>query len=104
MRPAFTPPAMRANRHRRRQRVRRGWAAELVAAPQHEESQFRAGLSVIGALHPREATRLLQQRRRAVEAELERRRAVQHQLTGVLPRLFMIEDEYELAMREAELR
>jgi DNA-binding PadR family transcriptional regulator len=80
------------------------WAAELVAAPQHEESQFRAGLSVMGALHPREATRLLQQRRRAVEAELERRRAVQHQLSAVLPRLFLIEDEYELAMREAELR
>jgi hypothetical protein len=55
-------------------------------------------------LHPDEARDLLDQRRRALEADLQRRRAIQRELAPVIPRLFMVEDEYELALREAELR
>lgn len=80
------------------------WATELVATPRPEASQFRAGLSVLGVLHPQEAIRTLRHRRQALEADLARGRALQQQLAPVLPRLFLVEDEYELAMREAELR
>ena len=38
------------------------WARELVSTPMAEHPRFRAGLSVLAALHPDEATDLLRQR------------------------------------------
>jgi DNA-binding PadR family transcriptional regulator len=80
----------------------RDWARELVATPQSEHPHFKAGLSVFSALAPAEAVAALRER----VAELERLVAAQRALLAKhadVPRLFLVEDEYELAVREAEL-
>jgi len=79
----------------------REWLRELVAVPQPEASRFEAALSVAGVLHPDEVTELLGQRVAALDAESERDRALLAEASHV-PRLFLIEAEYALAMREAE--
>ncbi|MEV4103200.1 PadR family transcriptional regulator [Nonomuraea sp. NPDC049649] len=78
------------------------WERELIATPVTEQSRFKAALSVLGVLPPDEAARLLRLRLRALEEHLTGLRgALDAHLTGV-PRLFLLEDEYELAQREAE--
>jgi DNA-binding PadR family transcriptional regulator len=80
----------------------RDWTRELVAVPQPELPRFKAGLSVLVVLSPDEAVHALRERL----AELERVVAGQRaSLAGHadVPRLFLIEDEYELALREAEV-
>ncbi|GAA3601281.1 PadR family transcriptional regulator [Nonomuraea rosea] len=78
------------------------WARELVSTPVKEQPRFRAGLSVLAVLHPDEARGLLRQRLDAVEAAIE---AARDTLAGHLrevPRLFLVEAEYDLALQEAE--
>ncbi|MFD5321207.1 PadR family transcriptional regulator [Streptomyces sp. NPDC127098] len=78
------------------------WVRELVSTPQPEPRRFTAGLSVLAALSPEEATALLRQRLALLERECAaRRESLTHDLQTV-PRLFLIEDEYELATHEAE--
>ncbi|SBT46042.1 PadR family transcriptional regulator [Micromonospora auratinigra] len=78
------------------------WARDLVAAPVTEESSFRAGLSVLAALHPDEAVALLQARLALVEDGVRRDRAALAGHAAQVPRLFLIENEYDLTIREAE--
>ena len=80
----------------------RDWARELVATPQPEHPRFKAGLSVLAALTPDEAVAAL----RARIVELERMIAAQRASLAEhadVPRLFLVEDSYELTVREAEL-
>ena len=81
------------------------WLRELLSEPAKEYTQFAAGLTFLPALPPEEAVELLDERVRRLEAEIEEMRA---HLDGVmeqgLPRLFLIESEHELILREAELR
>lgn len=78
------------------------WTRELVATPVREPGKFTAALSVLGALEPAEATALLRARLETLRAEIAGRRAELDRERADLPRLFLIEGEYELAMREAE--
>ncbi|BBH67785.1 PadR family transcriptional regulator [Actinoplanes sp. OR16] len=78
------------------------WIRELLSAAEREHPRFRAGLSVMSALAPDEVTGLLQQRL----AELEQRisaldETLAHEAEKV-PRLFLIEAEYDRAMLTAE--
>lgn len=80
------------------------WLAELLSVPVKEYTQFEAALSLMPALPPEEVTALLRDRVRRLELELHQLRAV----GGIMaergiPRLFGIESEYWLALREAEL-
>lgn len=77
------------------------WARELVATPQPEHPKFKAGLSVLAVLGPDEAVTLLSQRLTALEQATAATRAQLANYPNV-PRLFLVEDEYELAMRDAE--
>jgi DNA-binding PadR family transcriptional regulator len=81
------------------------WLRELLSEPAKEYTQFAAGLTFLPALPPEEAVELLDERVRRLEEEIEEKRAL---LDGVmeqgLPRLFLIESEHELILREAELR
>jgi DNA-binding PadR family transcriptional regulator len=79
------------------------WMAELVAVPVKEYPQFEAALSELPVLSPGRALELLRERVRALEQAIADERAELAELTW-LPRLFMLEAEYHLAMREAELR
>jgi DNA-binding PadR family transcriptional regulator len=76
------------------------WVRELIAVPEREVPRFEAGLSVLGALGPDEVAELLRGRL----AMLERRIADDQDALAKtdVPRLFLIEEEYDLAIRRAE--
>src|SRR5919107_6108521 len=82
------------------------WLRELLRQPVKEYTQFAAGLSFLAALPPEEAVALLTERVRRLERENGEMRSrldtVMEQLN--LPRLFVVEAEHELMLREAELR
>ena len=82
-----------------------GWLRELLSVPAKEYTQFAAGLSFLPALPPDEATELLDGRVRRLEEEVgEMRSVLDSVMVEGLPRLFLIESEHELILREAELR
>jgi DNA-binding PadR family transcriptional regulator len=80
------------------------WLSELVAVPVKEYLQYEAALSMLHGLPPDEATPLLRQRCEALELQLDQ---IEARFQGAekrgLPRLFVIEDEYQLALLRAEL-
>ncbi|MGS2617563.1 PadR family transcriptional regulator [Micromonospora sp. LZ34] len=78
------------------------WARELVSTPVPEQSRFRAGLSVLAALHPDEAAALLRQRLDLLDDTIRAGRAALEEHLRHVPRLFLVESEYDLAIREAE--
>jgi DNA-binding PadR family transcriptional regulator len=79
------------------------WVRELVSTPRTEQRAFTAGLSVLSALPPAEVLALLRERVEHLQAELAERRAEFEREARAVPRLFLIEDDYELAVLEAEL-
>jgi DNA-binding PadR family transcriptional regulator len=78
------------------------WMAELIAVPVKEYPQFEAALAELPVLPPARALELLRDRASALEQAIAE---VREELAGLtwLPRLFMLEAEYHLAMQEAEL-
>ena len=80
----------------------RDWTHELVATASPEHPRFRAGLSVLAVLGPDEAASALRTRVTQLERAVAVHRAGLDAHDDV-PRLFLVEVEYELAMREAEL-
>lgn len=82
----------------------RDWMRDLVRKPAKEYPQFEAAISLLGVLPPDEAVDLLDERAARLEEAIGglRRLLAKHAAQG-LPRLFMMESEYELAMFEAEL-
>ncbi|PXY19132.1 PadR family transcriptional regulator [Prauserella muralis] len=80
------------------------WARELVSTPARDQSSFRAGLSVLAGLSPDEATELLRQRLDALRGENAALRESLERHRKDVPRLFLVEDEYQLAISEAEER
>jgi DNA-binding PadR family transcriptional regulator len=80
------------------------WVSELLSTPAKEFTRFEAGLSLAGVLPPEDVAALLTQRCGALELEIaQMRSALQFVQQQGLKRLFVIESEYVLAMREAEL-
>jgi DNA-binding PadR family transcriptional regulator len=81
------------------------WLRELLREPVKEYTQFAAGLSFLPGLPPEEAVALLKERVRRLEAETTEMRsrldAAMEEYN--LPRLFLVESEHELMLREAEL-
>jgi DNA-binding PadR family transcriptional regulator len=78
------------------------WVRELLRAPEPETSRFEAGLSVLGALGPGEVTQLLGERLSLLDNQIQQRRTRLADELQWLPRLFLLESEYELRAREAE--
>jgi len=78
------------------------WVRELVGEPQPEHPRFKAGLSVAAVLGPEELAALLRHRLTALEEGSAARRRAAEGYAGQVPRLFLLEGEFELAMREAE--
>jgi DNA-binding PadR family transcriptional regulator len=78
------------------------WVRELISTPQPEHPKFTAGLSVVTVLPPQEAMGLLRQRLASLHEEIADRRDSLATHAANVPRIFLIETEYELAMREAE--
>lgn len=79
------------------------WTRELVAVPEPEQHRFVAGLSILSVLPPDEVIELLGQRIDALGHTIDGVRAELDKLAAIkLPRLFIIESEFGLAMLEAE--
>src|SRR6266516_457224 len=79
------------------------WLRELVAEPQQEYPHFVAALSLIAALPPSEVLTLLRRRlTRLAEQRAEIRAIVDDTLAQGVPELFLIEEEYRLALLDAE--
>jgi DNA-binding PadR family transcriptional regulator len=81
----------------------RAWLTELLSQPQYEYPAFAAALSLVAVLPPDEVTGLLRTRlghimSATAEIRSQRDAAV---ATGVHP-VFLIEDDYRIALLEAE--
>lgn len=79
------------------------WVRELIGTPEREQPRFEAGLSVLGVLSPAEAIALLRTRRDALQSQVDGQRAALAATAEDVPRIFLVEDEYDLALRSAEL-
>ena len=81
------------------------WLRELLREPVKEYTQFAAGLSYLPGLPPEEAMALLEERVGRLEAETAEMssRLDYAREKYNLPRLFVVESEHELMLREAEL-
>jgi DNA-binding PadR family transcriptional regulator len=80
------------------------WLRELLREPAKEYTQFAAGLTFLAALPPSEALALLKERTRLLEEEVgEMRSRLDAVMESGLSRLFIVENEHELVLREAEL-
>jgi len=80
------------------------WLAELLGTPVREYSQLEAGLAYLPGLSPSRVVELLEQRGAALQATVAELEAVHASPElKALPRLFLVESEYRLAMLKAEL-
>lgn len=78
------------------------WMSELVAVPVKEYPRFEAALAELAVLAPDRVLTLLRERVSAIEQAIDAERAELASFPW-LPRLFVLEAEYHLAMAEAEL-
>jgi DNA-binding PadR family transcriptional regulator len=77
------------------------WVRELIEVPEPEHRRLEAGLSVLGALGPDETAELLRRRLDALERRIADEHAALDAETEV-PRVFLLEAEYALAIVQAE--
>src|SRR5580698_1194620 len=78
------------------------WTRELLSTPEPEHPRFAAGLSVQMILSPDEVIALLRARLGRLEESIAARRAAITEHLKEIPRLFLVEDEFAVAMVEAE--
>jgi len=78
------------------------WLRELVGEPEREYTRFEAGLSDGGILGPDEMIALLRHRLQVLDAQNEGLAAELAKVGEQVPRLFLIETEYHLTVRQAE--
>jgi DNA-binding PadR family transcriptional regulator len=80
----------------------RDWVRELLGTPEREYTSFEAALGEGGLLAPDEMAGLLRQRLAALAASIAAEEKSLATVAQHVPRLFLIESEYYLAMRRAE--
>ncbi|MFD1658031.1 PadR family transcriptional regulator [Streptomyces caeni] len=78
------------------------WLSDLLAVPAREFPVFEAALSLIAVLHPDEVARLLRERLAGLEVGAAGLRGGLEKLYETLPRLVLIESEYQLHMIDAQ--
>ena len=78
------------------------WLRELLSVPEREYTRFEAALGDSAVLPPDELIDLLQQRLKTLDGAIAGHQAELGALTNQIPRLFLIESEYHLALRRAE--
>ncbi len=81
----------------------RAWLAELLSQPRHEYPAFAAALSLVVVLPPDKVTGLLRTRlARIVSATAEVRAQRDAAVASGVHPVFLIEDDYRIALLEAE--
>jgi DNA-binding PadR family transcriptional regulator len=84
-------------------REARDWLSELISEPEHEYPHFVTALSLIAALPPAEVVPLLRTRLEALAGQrAEIQGMIDSSLAQGVPRLFLVEEEYRLALLDAE--
>ncbi|MET9907799.1 PadR family transcriptional regulator [Streptomyces sp. NPDC006476] len=78
------------------------WLSDLLAVPAKEFPIFETALSFLAVLPPDEVARLLKERLKNLEVEAVSGRAALAKLYETLPRLFLVEVEYQVHMVEAQ--
>ncbi|MCX4785640.1 MULTISPECIES: PadR family transcriptional regulator [unclassified Streptomyces] len=79
------------------------WLSDLLAVPAAEYPVFETALSLLPVLPPEEVAELMETREAALEIQAAALRGVLGQLGDKLPRLFVVETEYQLHMIDAQL-
>jgi DNA-binding PadR family transcriptional regulator len=80
------------------------WMTEWIGVPEKEYTRFEAALSLLPTLPPEDVAALLKDRVARLEITAHQMRSMRDFATKEgLPRLFVVEGEYELALLEAEL-
>jgi DNA-binding PadR family transcriptional regulator len=80
------------------------WLSELVEVPRHEYPHFVAALSLIAALPPSRVVELLGKRLHWLgQQRAETRDLIDSTLAGGLHPLFLVEEDYRLALLDAEI-
>ncbi|WP_046470079.1 PadR family transcriptional regulator [Allosalinactinospora lopnorensis] len=86
-------------------RTLRTWLRTMLSAPAREFPEFPVALASLPMLPPQEVAGLLEQRAAALEDSLAELDAGAETAARIgLPRLFVVEDEYQRAITAAELR
>jgi DNA-binding PadR family transcriptional regulator len=81
----------------------RDWLSELLGTPTREFHPLEAGLAYLPGLPPDRVVELLEQRVKAIDAEIEQVTATHEQMASTeFPRIFWVESEFRLALLEAE--
>jgi len=78
------------------------WLRQLLSVPEREYTRFEAALGECAVLPPDELAGLLRQRLDTLEAAIAQHQAGLETWVAEVPRLFLIESEYHLALRRAE--
>jgi DNA-binding PadR family transcriptional regulator len=80
------------------------WLTDLVATPVNDYPAFEAALSFLPALPPADVVDLLRERAQRLEFEIAQAHAARELVEKHnLPRLFWVEDEFRMVLRQAEL-
>jgi DNA-binding PadR family transcriptional regulator len=80
------------------------WLRELVAEPETEYTSFVAALSLVAALPPDDVAELLRRRLdRLAATRTEIRTLIDGTIAAGIPGLFLVEEEYRLALLDAEV-
>jgi len=80
------------------------WLRDLLGRPHHEHPQFVAALSLVAALPPDDVVELLGHRLDGLAEQRSEIESVIAQAAGAgVPALFLVEEEYRLAVLDAEV-
>ncbi|MEU5848755.1 PadR family transcriptional regulator [Saccharopolyspora shandongensis] len=85
------------------QEALRTWTAEMLESPAREFPEFPAALASAMVLTPEDVTARLEKRAADLTTSLAADRETL-QAVPELPRLFLLDEEYSIAVREAELK
>lgn len=81
----------------------REWTGDMIASPARDYPEFPAALASLMVLSPEDAMARLEQRSAYLRSSLDEDRKEMAAVPD-LPRLFLLDEEYSIAVREAELR
>jgi DNA-binding PadR family transcriptional regulator len=79
------------------------WLADMLATPRNEFPQFPAALSFVMLLEPEQALAVLDRRAAVLRENLTRLEGDLSGSSGVVPRVALLDDEYQRTLSAAEL-
>ena len=83
--------------------IAREWLRQMLCATDNDYPEFLAALSILFGLPPDEARAQLEVREQQLSDELAETQAALSEVPPELPRLFLLEEEYRIALLSAEV-